>query len=123
MAMNVWIRVFSNVETDGLHTEGSSLTLNAVTCLSIYLAEHLARAAQQARGGIVLEVSASSLREQFEAGEAMLLIDELEQEEHPSPRTAHASVVYDGFLPGADSPDRVPWLVDLQRELGVRLYQ
>ena len=121
--MNIWIRVFSNVETDGLNTEGSSLTLNAVTCLSIYLAEQFARAAQQAGGGIVLEVSASSLRGQFEAGEAMLLIDELEHEEHPNPRTAHASVVYGGILPGADSPDQVPWLVDLQRELGVRLYQ
>ena len=121
--MNVWIRVFSNVETDGLHTDGSSLTLNAVTCLSIYPTEHVARAAQKARGGIVLEVSASSLRGQFEAGEEMLLIDELEHEEHPGPRTAHASVVYDGILPGAASADQVPWLVDLQRELRVRLYQ
>jgi hypothetical protein len=121
--MNIWIRVFSSVETDGLNTEGSSLTLNAATCLCIYMAEHLARAAQQARGGIVLEALASSLRGQFEAGDAMLLIDELESEERPGPRTAHASVVYDGIRPGADSADQIPWLVDLQRELGVRLYQ
>lgn len=121
--MNVWIRVFSNVETEGLNTEGSSLTLKAVTCLSIYLAEHLARAAQIARGGIVLEVSTASLRRQFESGEAMLLIDELEHEEHPCPRTAHGSVVYDGILDAPNSPDQLPWLVDLQRELGVHLYQ
>ena len=47
--MNVWIRVFSNVETEGLNTEGSSLTLKAVTCLSIYLAEHLARGTNRPR--------------------------------------------------------------------------
>ena len=91
--------------------------------MSIYLGEHFARAAQQARGGIVLEVSAGSLCGQFEPGDAMLLIDELEQDEHPGPRTAHASVVYDGVLPGPQAMEQVPWLVDVQRELGVRLYQ
>ena len=53
----------------------------------------------------------------------MLLIDELEHEEHPCPRTAHGSVVYDGILDAPNSPDQLPWLVDLQRELGVHLYQ
>lgn len=121
--MNIWIRVFSNVVTEGLNTEGSSLTLSAVTCLSIYLAEHFARAAQKSRGGIVLEVSTGSLRGQFESGDEILLIDESEGEEDLAPKTAHASVVYQGIVSGPTATDKVPWLVDLQRELGVHLYQ
>jgi hypothetical protein len=123
MAMNIWIRVFSNVATEGMNTEGSSLTLSAVTCLSIYLAEHFARAAQKSRGGIVLEVSTGSLRGQCESGDEILLIDESEDEEDPAPKNAHASVVYQGVVSGPTSADQVPWLVDLQRELGVHLYQ
>jgi hypothetical protein len=127
--MNIWIRIFSNVETDGMNTEGSFLRVNAVTCLAIYSSEQFARTARENRGGLVLEVSASSLRGQFEPGYEILLIDEAEAENDAAPRTTYASVVYPGIAHGAGnrddavSPERVPWLRELERELGVRLYE
>jgi len=127
--MNIWIRIFSNVETDGMNSEGSSLTVSAVTCVAIYSAEQFARRARKNRGGIVMEVSATSLRGQFEPDNEMLLIDEAEAEDDPAPRTAYASVVYQGIARGAGKGDdevsaqRVPWLHELERELGVRLHE
>jgi len=64
--MNVWIRIFSLVDTGGIGNSSLTLAVTSKVHIKIHRTEQSAREAAAKYGGIVLEVVASSLKGQSE---------------------------------------------------------
>lgn len=95
--MNVWIRLFSVVDSDNESSSGClTLALTSKVVITIHRTEESARVAATKHGGIVLEVSAASLRGVSEHPEIHLLQADSNQtstmDEGKADTTAYMSV-------------------------------
>jgi hypothetical protein len=113
----------------------TKVELTADLNIVLYSTEAAARSSQEKCGGIVLEVSAQSLRTQMDGHEVDGLTDMLlvrtDEDFDPSPATAFVTAFF-GNIPHAPEDedgchafnhDPVPWFDELEKELKVFLHQ
>jgi len=140
--MNVWARIYStlNIEDpENYSCAELSISVQAKTEVVLYQTEATARAAQEKRGGIVLEVSASQLRGQIAtylpsksleslrnvAGFIFVLDEDREDEvnsRHATSDKASVVVSFNDVLV-TKFTEHASWLADLEKELGASLRQ
>lgn len=113
--MNVWIRMFSKVDTGGIGNESLTLEVTSRIHIRVHRTEQSARDAAAKFGGMVLEVVASSLKGQSEFKDIGLVELDLDSEtdsEEKADSTAYIEVMcnevphenkFQSFVTGADS--------------------
>jgi hypothetical protein len=91
--MNVWVRIVPHIRTDGGDRRTSDLSLSTSLSLYIYPSEDAARVDSDARGGVVLEVNASSLGGSSEFDKTVYLTASDDENENV-PTTAFLCMAY-----------------------------